>query len=300
MIRRGPQDSPPPASTDVSNPAGGTACSRGSTASPEHRTSADRSLLAACLSAGGLATISHRSAAEHWGFHLPDPHPLEISVDRERASAITGVDVHRSRDLSVDHIVEDGPLPFTTPVRTLVDLGQVVPWYLVRGLLEHLVTKRLVTVDQARAGADPALPQGAARVRCAPPRPPATGVARSPGRQRPRSCVRRPVRRPGPTGAPVSVRHHGRWGRAPHRLRVPRSTAGHRSGRIRDARHRSRLRVRSDPGQRPDAVGLDRAPLHLGPGHPSAQRRWPRSSDAPGVCESRNRDTPRTGHENCR
>ncbi len=113
--------------------------------------SSNRSLLAACLSAGGLATISHRSAAAHWGLRLPDPSPLEISLDRERATAITGVEVHRSRDLSADHIVADGPLPVTTPARTLVDLGQVVPWYLVRSLLEHLLTSRLVTVDQARA-----------------------------------------------------------------------------------------------------------------------------------------------------
>ncbi len=113
--------------------------------------SPDRSLLAACLSAGGLATISHRSAAAYWGFRTPDPSPLEISVNRERATAIAGIDVHRSRDLSADHIVAAGPLRVTTPVRTLVDLGQVVPWYVVRGMLEHLLTRRLVTIDQTRA-----------------------------------------------------------------------------------------------------------------------------------------------------
>ena len=76
---------------------------------------------------------------------------MEISVDRERGVRPAGVAVHRSRDLAPAHIVHFGPLPITSPARTLVDLGQVLPWYRVRDLLEHLVSHRVMTPNQAHA-----------------------------------------------------------------------------------------------------------------------------------------------------
>ena len=113
--------------------------------------SADRTLLAATLSLGSLAAVSHRAAAERWGPRRPEPAPLDVSVARERGVHLEGVIVHRSRDLHPDHIIRPGPLPITTPVRTLVDLGQVEPWFVVRDLLEHLVAKRVTTIGAAHA-----------------------------------------------------------------------------------------------------------------------------------------------------
>jgi very-short-patch-repair endonuclease len=114
--------------------------------------SAERQLLAGCLAVGRLAAVSHLSAARRWGLRHPGPPIPEISVDRERGVQLRGLIVHRSRDLSIDQLVPDGPLPVTSPVRTLVDLGQVVPWYVVRDLLETMIARRLVTVAQAEAG----------------------------------------------------------------------------------------------------------------------------------------------------
>ncbi len=113
--------------------------------------SEDRQLLAATLSAGPVAAASHRSAARRWGQTRLAASQPEISVDRERGLGMGGVTVHRSRDLHPDHITCLGALPVTTPARTLVDLGQVCPWYVVRDLLEVLIARHTITIDQAHA-----------------------------------------------------------------------------------------------------------------------------------------------------
>ncbi|HVN52029.1 MAG TPA: type IV toxin-antitoxin system AbiEi family antitoxin domain-containing protein [Acidimicrobiales bacterium] len=115
--------------------------------SPPHE---DRDLLAACLASGRVVAVSHRAAAVRWGLTKVERVP-EISVDRERGVRVPGFTVHRSRDLTSAQIVHVGALPITTPARTLVDLGQVAPWYHVRDLLELFVSRRVLTVNQAHA-----------------------------------------------------------------------------------------------------------------------------------------------------
>jgi very-short-patch-repair endonuclease len=111
----------------------------------------DQLLLAACLCAGPVVAVSHRAAASRWVVRSGSSTPAEISVDRERGLRIRDVKVHRSRDLHPDHIVFRDGLPLTTPARTLVDLGQVAPWYAVRDLLEALIPRGLITPVVARA-----------------------------------------------------------------------------------------------------------------------------------------------------
>jgi very-short-patch-repair endonuclease len=111
----------------------------------------DRAVLAACLSAGRIVAASHRTAASRWGLTKLEPREPEISVDRERGVRLAGVMLHRSRDLTSDHITAVGCLPVTTPARTLVDLGQVAPWYHVKDFLEHLISRRVLSVNQAHA-----------------------------------------------------------------------------------------------------------------------------------------------------
>ena len=111
----------------------------------------EQSELAACLCAGRIVAVSHRGAARHWGLRLEPDVPIEISVDRERGFRPPGVKVHRSRDLTPVHILRADCRPVTTPARTLVDLGQVLPWYRVRDLLEHLISRHVLTANEAHA-----------------------------------------------------------------------------------------------------------------------------------------------------
>jgi very-short-patch-repair endonuclease len=111
-----------------------------------------QALAAACLLGGPGSAVSHRAAAPFHGVRLPGDVPIEVSVPRSRAPRTAGIVAHRSRDLDADQIVRIDGLPVTGPVRLLVDLGQVVPWWLVDRALEHLLSRKAVTVPQVRAG----------------------------------------------------------------------------------------------------------------------------------------------------
>jgi very-short-patch-repair endonuclease len=78
--------------------------------------------MAAVLSCGAGALLSHRSAAGLWGVLRPFPE-LEVTVPRWRVPRRPGIVVHRRSDHGADQRrVIDG-IPVTDIVTTLVDLG---------------------------------------------------------------------------------------------------------------------------------------------------------------------------------
>ena len=104
---------------------------------------------AAQLATDGV--VSHRSAAELWGLIQPAGH-VEVSVEpgrrpRVRPPAV----VHRIKDLRPDLADEREGMPVTDPVRTIVDLGLVLPSWGVDQALGTGLATRLITVDQATA-----------------------------------------------------------------------------------------------------------------------------------------------------
>jgi very-short-patch-repair endonuclease len=111
----------------------------------------EQRLQAAILASGSLAAVSHRAAVRRWGHRRGREAPLEISTERERGLQVDGVIVHRSRDLRPEQLTMIDGLPVTNPARTLVDLGQVEPWFVVRDFLEDLVARRITTVAAAHA-----------------------------------------------------------------------------------------------------------------------------------------------------
>jgi very-short-patch-repair endonuclease len=113
-----------------------------------------RDLLAACLAAGPDAVASHRAAARLFAIDLRTPVPTEITVVRARAPKLERVVVHRSRDLVPRQVTVRDAIPVTTPHRLLVDLGAVVPWWLVSRALEELVAARHVTPTSVRTFLD--------------------------------------------------------------------------------------------------------------------------------------------------
>jgi len=90
-------------------------------------------MLAASLSATG--PVSHRSTA--WLWNLTDSaEAIEVSVRyprqvRLRSPAV----VHRIRDLSDAHVLRRNGLPLTSPMRTIVDLGEGASASIVEELL---------------------------------------------------------------------------------------------------------------------------------------------------------------------
>ncbi|MDQ2648547.1 MAG: DUF559 domain-containing protein [Actinomycetota bacterium] len=108
-------------------------------------------LLAAQLGAEGI--VSHRSAAELWGV-LPPAGYVEVSIRAPRQVDLWAPAVaHRIKDLHPNLAVGRAGLLVTDPVRTLVDLGLVVPTWSVSRALTRALTTKLVTlaeVDELR------------------------------------------------------------------------------------------------------------------------------------------------------
>ena len=103
-----------------------------------------RSLMAACLAAGGGAVVSHRAAAVIWGLH--DDEVVEITVRYPKHPRVANVRVHRSRDLVPAHTLTWNRLPLTNPLRTIVDLGAVLRSAQVEDALDRGLAKRLFSV----------------------------------------------------------------------------------------------------------------------------------------------------------
>jgi hypothetical protein len=119
-----------------------------------------QTLLAACLAAGPPSAGSHRTAAavhRIWSSEV-----VEVTVTRERAPELTGVKVHRIADLSTRWITQIDGVPVTTPARTLVDLGAVLPLGSVSLALDRAIGRQLVSLTEVRAALDAVARQGRA------------------------------------------------------------------------------------------------------------------------------------------
>lgn len=113
--------------------------------------------MAAVLSCGGTAVLSHLSAGALWGIREergpngafrggargPRPHeagayvPIDVSVRTCSHRAVAGVRLHRRGGLrDTDVTVHEG-IPVTTPIQTLIDLaGETDSWVLERAVNE--------------------------------------------------------------------------------------------------------------------------------------------------------------------
>ena len=107
----------------------------------------EQALLAACMAAGPGAVGSHRSAAGLWGLRGVEMGDPEITVPGSRRPELRGVRVHRTDRLDPVDVSRRQRIPVTTPARTLLDLGAVVPALVVESALEDALMRRLVTVQ---------------------------------------------------------------------------------------------------------------------------------------------------------
>jgi very-short-patch-repair endonuclease len=85
-------------------------------------------VLAACLDGGPECLASHRTAAALHGFDGFSPGGLvEVVVPMHVRHRRADVIVHHTRDLPPTDRARAGVIPVTSPARTLIDLGAVVP-----------------------------------------------------------------------------------------------------------------------------------------------------------------------------
>jgi very-short-patch-repair endonuclease len=79
--------------------------------------------MAAVLSCGPEAALSHGSAAVLWGIAAREQHGIEVSVPARSNPRPTGIVVHRRRTMEADDVTRREGIPLTGLVLTLVDLA---------------------------------------------------------------------------------------------------------------------------------------------------------------------------------
>jgi very-short-patch-repair endonuclease len=104
--------------------------------------------MAAVLSCGPHAVLSHDSAAALWGFRPPRLDEIEVSVPLRVVRRRSGIIVHRRANLGAADLTTHHSIPVTTPVCTLVDIATS----LERGQLEGAINEadRLNLIDPER------------------------------------------------------------------------------------------------------------------------------------------------------
>jgi hypothetical protein len=109
--------------------------------------------MAAVLSCGPQAVLSHESAAALWRIRPETATETQVSVRAGKRCRSAGVAVHRRPALVDSEVTRHGRIPVTTPLRTLIDIAP----RLERSALEAAINeadRRGLTGEQLRATLD--------------------------------------------------------------------------------------------------------------------------------------------------
>lgn len=126
--------------------------------SPTPRVKPRGRMMAAALTYGPEAVLSHRAAAAIWDLGPWPTGLIDVTVPGRRKPR-RGVRLHRA---AVERVVEEG-FPVTTPTRTLVDLAGVLPLGRLRDAFER--AERLRLLDAKEVGEEMRGRRGAKNVR---------------------------------------------------------------------------------------------------------------------------------------
>jgi len=93
--------------------------------------------MAAVLACGDDAVLSHRSAAELWGFGHEEARRIDVSIRRKSKVRRNGIKVRVRPSLAAGSVAVRFGIPVTNPVQTLVDLAtELRPMRLERAVNE--------------------------------------------------------------------------------------------------------------------------------------------------------------------
>lgn len=107
--------------------------------------------LAACLSAGSDAAVSHRTAGACLGLLDVRTTTIEVTVPHERRLGDHGERiVHRARTFGQDDIRYVAGIPVTRPERTIVDLAGVLDAGQLEAVVDTALRRRLVSIKRLR------------------------------------------------------------------------------------------------------------------------------------------------------
>ncbi len=93
--------------------------------------------MAAILACGRGAVLSHGSAAALWGIGRETGRWIDVSVRRPCNHRLPGIKARTRLTLSLNDVIEEGGIPVTAPVRTLIDQAtELTPKRLERAVNE--------------------------------------------------------------------------------------------------------------------------------------------------------------------
>jgi very-short-patch-repair endonuclease len=110
--------------------------------------------MAAVLWAGDEALVSHAAAAVLWGFLGARARKVELWVPPNRGIRSSLVVVHRGKRLDRADRTILGPIPITTPARTLIDIAGRLEDDRLLAVTEDLIRRDLATPDRLYARLD--------------------------------------------------------------------------------------------------------------------------------------------------
>ena len=104
----------------------------------------ERAAMAACLAAGPCTYVTHFTAAALWQFERIRGDAIHIRSPRR--ARIDRVTWHRGFDLKDrTHI---GPIPVTTPERTIIDLASLVPLHLLAIVVDDGLRRKIARLER--------------------------------------------------------------------------------------------------------------------------------------------------------
>lgn len=110
--------------------------------------------MAAVLSCGSEAVLSHGSAAALWGISTRDEEGIEVSVPAALRPRRPGIVVHRRRGLQTKDVTRCHGIPVTNPVGTLVDLATRLPATRLEAAINEADKLDLVDAEALRSALD--------------------------------------------------------------------------------------------------------------------------------------------------
>ncbi|HVD86307.1 MAG TPA: type IV toxin-antitoxin system AbiEi family antitoxin domain-containing protein [Solirubrobacterales bacterium] len=110
--------------------------------------------MAAVLASGPGAALSHRSAADLWGFGKEHPDYIDVSLRRTSQSRLDGLRCHRRPSLPSHELTTRLNIPLTQPVRTFLDLTTVAGPKMVERAINEADKLDVIDADVLRRALD--------------------------------------------------------------------------------------------------------------------------------------------------
>lgn len=114
----------------------------------------EQSAMAGVLYAGGDALVSHGTAGKLWLMEGARGRDVELWVSSTKKSDGKGLTIHRGTRLDRADRTTIGPIPITTPARTLIDLSARMEDAPLLASMEDAFRRRLVSPERLLARAE--------------------------------------------------------------------------------------------------------------------------------------------------